>query len=260
MTIERGFVMRHWLFVVAAVIAGCASESNEVESSEGAFSSTTRLTCPKPATPNSLDDLKRLDSCELKALFEDDAAKEATSDVKALASGAYDGVPLCRKDIIPDGNALPPRIRQEIHGENLLMGLLKISNHATNGFAGQIWHGKEFTLAPNASRGSVLNFIDIQSDGINETTRKAAEAVHFIDTKNQWMVLDYTNALTGVRGALEGVSVQLIQHVYDTARLVNAEQNLYLGMAWLVNTPGVYEPGTPNTVPSCYFALKRKQQ
>lgn len=252
--------MRHGMFIAAAaLVAGCAAgESNGApESSEGAFTSKTRLDCATPKTPSSLDDLEKLDSCELKALFESDAAKEATSAPSALASGAYDGVPLCRKDIIPDGSALPPRIRSEIHGESLLMGLLKISNHATNGFASQIWHGKEFTLPANATQGSVLNFIDLQSDGIQETTRKAAEAVHFIDTENKWMVLDYTNALTGVEGLLEGVSVKLITHVYDTARLVNPKENLYLGMAWLVNTPGKYEPGTPNTVPSCYFALKR---
>jgi hypothetical protein len=252
--------MRHWMLVAATLLAGCASgQSNDsAGSSEGNFTAVTRLVCPQPATPNSLDDLTKLDSCELKALFEGELAKQNTSDTTALANGAYDGIPLCRKDIIPDGSALPPRIRSEIHGENLLMGLLKVSDHATNGFAGKIWHGKEFTLPANATKGSVLNFIDIQSDGINETTRKAAEAVHSIDPDNRWMVLDYKDAFTGVEGVFEGVSVQLIKHVYDTARLVNKEQNIYLGMAWLVNTPGVYEPGTANTVPSCYFALKKK--
>jgi hypothetical protein len=247
------------LAALAASAIACGTESSDdnVGEGEGAFTSRTREVCDLPAQPQSLDDLKKLDSCELKSLFEDQANKVQTMGMP-LPNGAYEGVPLCRKDIIVESEQLPPRIK-EIHGARFITGLLKISNTLTNKFANQLWHGKEFTAADGAKEGTVLNFIDVKSEGINETTKKSAEAIHAFDEKNQWMFLDYTPAATGLDGLLEGVSVKLIQHVYDTARVVNAKEGIWLGMAWLVNEPGKYEPGTPNTVPSCYFALKRKQ-
>lgn len=254
--------MRHHalcgLVGIVATMAGCASGSADaVDSAEG---EQTAATCPKPATPSSLDDLKGLSSCQLKALFESDEAKAATSTPAALANGAYEGRALCRKDIIPASAEFPPEVRK-IRGAEALVGLLRTSDTVSNGFAGQVWHGKEFTLATHATRGSVLNFIDFASpEGITTETNKRAEAEYFIDAKNQWMAIDYTNAFTGIDGLLEGVSVKLIQHVYDTARLVNPKEHLYLGMAYIVNTPGKYEPGTPNTVPSCYFAIQRKDK
>jgi hypothetical protein len=243
-------------FAASAMACGGSESEDNVGEGEGAFTGTTRAVCDKAAQPQSLDDLKKLDSCELKGLFEDDANKAQTMGMP-LPNGAYEGIPLCRKDIIPESETLPPKIKA-IHGARFITGLLKISNTLTNKFASQLWHGKEFTAPDGARQGTVLNFIDVQSEGINETTKKSAEAIHAFDETNQWMFLDYTPAATGLDGLLEGVSVDLIQHVYDTARVVNAKEGIWLGMAWLVNDPGKYEPGTPNTVPSCYFALKRK--
>jgi hypothetical protein len=257
--------MRHVLMLGLTVMAvACGGQdSDDVGGSEGAFSSTTRTTCESAPAPNSLEDLAKLDSCQLKAMFESDAAKTATVG-SALPDGPHDGMPLCRKDILPSAAELPAGVAA-ISGAKFLISLLKISNHLDNAFASALWHGKEFTAEPGAKRGSVLNFIDLRTQGIDETTRKSAEAVHFIDTDNQWMVLDYTNAVTGLPGKLgkfdqlEGITVDLITHVYDTARLVNPEKGIYLGMAYLVDEPGKYEPSKPKSVvPSCYFALRKK--
>jgi hypothetical protein len=91
-----------------------------------------------------------------------------------------------------------------IQGSELLIDLLHLSGSFDNGFAGALWHGKQFTARPGATRGSVLNFIDLDSNGITPTTRKSAEAVHFHDPVNRWMVLDYSKAVTGLDGLLQG--------------------------------------------------------
>jgi hypothetical protein len=249
--------MRHVLLLgllttLATVACGGGSSSDGTDGSGAAISSGT--TCDPAQTPNQVGDLQNLSSCQLKSLFDSEFAKQTTSDAPLL-NGPYDGTPLCRKDILPAGSQLPAGVKA-ISGASILIDFLHISNHLDNGFAGSLWHGKEFTTPPGAKQGTVLNFIDITTPGIQETTRKSAEAVHFHDDVNQWHVLDYTNAVTGLDGLFEGISVKLIAHVYDTVRLVNPDKQIYLGMAWLVDQPGKFVANDPSAaVESCYFAL-----
>jgi hypothetical protein len=244
------------LAALTAGIAGCAggSDADSSGGSANAFSSAP-TTCSPAQTPNSFEDLQALDSCQLKSLFESEFAKQMTMSAP-LPNGPYDGIPLCRKDIIPTGSGLPAGVRA-ISGAPLIIDIFKLSNSLDNTFASALWHGKEFTAGPGAQQGSVLNFIDLDSKGINADTHKSAEAVHFHDLQNEWMVLDYSKAVTGLQGALAGISVEIISHVYDTVRLVNPDQSIYLGMAWLVDKPGVYQANNPAAaVQSCYFALR----
>jgi hypothetical protein len=250
--------MRHsalFLGIVAlTAAAGCAGSGSDDSTGGSAAAVSTTATCTADA-PSSVDDLSAMDSCHLQALFEDADVKKATTG-SPLLNGPYDGTPICRKDILPLGSQLPAGVKA-ISGAPALIDFLHLSNTIDNNFASSLWHGKEFTSPPGAKQGTVLNFIDITTPGITATTRKSAEAVHFADAENQWLVLDYTNAVTGLDGLLSGISVEIISHVYDTVRLVNADKQIYLGMAWLVDKPGHYEANNPAVaVPSCYFALQ----
>ena len=240
--------------LTATAVAGCASGSESDDGTGGAAALSGSGTCTADS-PSSVDDLSQMDSCHLKALFEDEKVMQAT-DGSALLNGPYDGTPLCRKDIIPLGSQLPAGVKN-ITGAPALIDFFHLSNTIDNDFAASLWHGKQFTTPPGAKQGSVLNFIDITTPGITATTRKSAEAVHFADPENHWLVLDYQNAVTGLDGLLAGISVEIISHVYDTVRLVNADKQIYLGMAWLVDKPGHYEANNPAAaVESCYFALQ----
>ena len=240
--------------LTATAVAGCASGGGSDDSAGGAAAISSNPQCDAD-NPCTVDDLKNMDSSHLKALFEDQKVLKAT-DGSALLNGAYDGTPLCRKDILPLGSQLPKGVH-DITGAPAIIDFLHLSNTIDNNFAASLWHGKQFTTPPGAKQGSVLNFIDITTPGITDTTRKSAEAVHFADADNHWLVLDYQNAVTGLSGLLAGISVEIIAHVYDTVRLINAEQQIYLGMAWLVDKPGHYEANNPAVaVPSCYFALQ----
>jgi hypothetical protein len=252
--------MRHVVLIGLAALAAVACGGSTSDSADGSEAAVTAGgTCVPAQSPNAFEDLQRLDSCQLKTMFESDVAKQMTQSAPLL-NGPYDGVPLCHKEILPTGSQLPAGVRS-ITGAPLLIDFLHLSDHIDNGFAGSLWHGKEFTTPPGAKQGTVLNFIDITTPGIEATTRKSAEAIHFHDDANGWHVLDYTNAVTGLDGLFEGISVQLIAHVYDTVRLVNPDKNIFLGMAWLVDKPGHYEANNPAAaVPSCYFALKPHQQ
>jgi hypothetical protein len=243
------------LAALTAGIAGCAGGSDSDSSAGSAAAMSAPGTCAPAQTPNTFEDLQALDSCQLNSLFDSEFAKQMTM-VAPLPNGPYDGIPLCRKDIIPSGSGLPAGVRS-ISGAPLLIDIFKLSNTLDNKFASALWHGKEFTAGAGAQQGTVLNFIDLDSNGINSGTHKSAEAVHFHDLQNRWMVLDYSKAVTGLQGLLAGISVEIISHVYDTVRLVNPDQGIYLGMAWLVDKPGVYEANNPAAaVESCYFALK----
>jgi hypothetical protein len=253
--------MRHVLLlglaIVPAFVVGCGG--SESDSASGSAAAVTAGTCAPPPTPNGFEDLQNLSSCQLTSLFQSEFAKQNT-DTAPLLNGDYDGIPLCRKDMLPTVSQLPAGVRN-INGAGLAIDFLGLSNHLDNGFAGSLWHGKEFTTPPGAKQGTVTNFIDMTTPGIEATTRKSAEAIHFHDAVNRWHVLNYAGAVTGLDGLLEGISVQLIEHVYDTVRLVGPEQNIFLGMAWLVDKPGQYEPNNPaEAVASCYFALKPHQQ
>src|SRR5215213_9732899 len=155
------------LAAFAAFAAACGgSGDGSIASGEGAF---IEGETPALAQPQSLDDLQKLDSSKLKALFEDQTNRVQTMGMP-LPNGPYDGIPLCRKDILPSTQELPPRIKDL----NVHTGPLKLSDRLTNKLASKIWHGKEFTAGDGAAQGSVKNFIDVSSDGIQPTTKTSA--------------------------------------------------------------------------------------
>lgn len=253
--------LRRPIFASALVTAlgmfavGCSSSSEEaVDNTDDALETD----CDRPAVPDTLDGLSKYSACQLQKLFESDEAKAATAE-HGIPKGAYDGIPLCRKEVLRTvkSEQMPAGVKA-IGGAKLIYDLLKLSDTFDNTIAKEIWHGKNFTPAGDVV-GDVNNFIDFTTDEITADTKTSAEAKYFIDPDHKWLVLDYQNAATGLP-FLKKVSVELIRQVYDTARLVDKEKGIWVGMAWMVDKPGKYTPEVPNTViPSCYFALKKHQ-
>ncbi len=248
------------VFTSAAFAVGCSGSSSSGDEPEATEGELGVEACSAPRVPTSLAGFEKMKTCQLEALFQSPAAKENTA-AAAIPVGAFEGVPLCRKELLRTvrSSDIPPAVKAL--GIEAILKLLSVSDGFDNKVAGEIWHGKHFTPnAPGAELGFVNNYIDITDRGINDDTRRAAEADYFIDRKadRNWLVLDYKGASTGLRG-LKHFSVELIHQVYDTARLVDKERGIWLGMAWMVQTPGEYSPETPKTVmPSCYFALQRR--
>jgi hypothetical protein len=255
---SSNFLAPFVLATIAFAAAGCSSNSSAADddSSAGALEETS---CTAPAMPTDLDGFKKLSSCQLGKLFDDENAKAVTSRV-GMPDGPYDGIPLCRKDLLKQTKASDlPRGARDAGVSKFIYSLLEVSDTADNSLASEIWHGKLFTREPGAPEGDVLNFIDATENDINADTRKAAEARYFIDQPNQWLVLNYANASSGLR-VLKNVTVDMIRHVWDTARLVDEQRGIYLGMAWFIDKPGEYTPEiSGTTAPSCYFALKRHE-
>lgn len=263
-------VIGPFLVLATAATLGCSSNGSQVAGDSNDALQSADDGCVTPAVPSELADFQGLSSCQLKALFDDEGAKEAT--VRAgLPDGPFDGVPLCRKDVlraVPQ-SSIPPGV-STISGFASIWKFLELSDSIDNAVASKIWHGKYFTPPSSDGSGDVLgyaeigdvnNFIDITSGRISDDARRSAEAKYFIESQSdrRWLTLNYMNAQTGTR-VFQDLSVEFIRHVYDTARLVDAERSIYLGMAWLVDEPGVYSEEPGKMMPSCYFALKKHVQ
>jgi len=246
----------------ATFAVGCSGSSSSEQEPEATEGELGVEACGAPRVPSSLAGFEDMKACQLEALFQSADAKRNTATAP-IPVGAFEGVPLCRKELLRTvrSSDIPAAVKDL--GIEAILKLLSISDRFDNKVAGEIWHGKHFTPnAPGAELGFVNNYIDITDRGINDDTRRAAEADYFIDRRadRNWLVLDYKGASTGLRG-LKHFSVELIHQVYDTARLVDKERNIWLGMAWMVQTPGEYTPEDKKSfMPSCYFALQRKAE
>ncbi len=251
-----------------SALVACGGQGSSDEESAGALEASAThpvgiAACAAPDMPTSLDGFKKLEACSLLSLFESERAHALTREF-GMPDGPYDGVPLCRKEVMRNisSKELPRGVR-EVGGAEALFDALKLSDTANNGIAKAIWHGKLFTRTAGAAMGDVLNYIDVTEKDINADTKRSAEAKYFHDKDRNFIVLDYKAAETGLSSLIK-LDEKIIRQVYDTARLVDKERGIYLGMAYLVDKPGEFTPeardadGNKSFAPSCFFALQKK--
>ena len=149
----------------------------------------------------------------------------------------------------------------------LVLALRALDGNQLNTLASFLWHGKKFTPRTTASLSGVLQSsasdFTVVGDVINNIGRPdvdfSAEALLDVDRPNASLDLDYSAAQTGLElpgnvdiPGISAISVEIIQHVWDRVRLVNADAQLYVGTAFIVDQPGTYDA---SAVPLCNFAL-----
>jgi hypothetical protein len=255
-------------------LGACTQAPVDTEASSSAAIGKEKSACglaADRACPKSLEDLENLSYEDLSAVFE--ASKESNvafqeqlaealaknagavpEDKKALTlAGTYDGRAICRSDKFPLPNQFPRSIRETLAGRALVHLVAWMPDPAINWIAESVWKGKVFDQNPTASGtlGTVVNRIN---------GSLFAEASYLSNASFGSQDLDYQNAKTGLGISLikpvENFSVFVIRHVYDAVRVVNADERLYLGMAYMVDEPGKFDPNT--ALPVCYFAMKPK--
>ncbi len=266
-------IMRHLLLLtitttmmaaMATTVAGCSGSSAEDAGlSEADVTGTTKVCTSDGSCPTTLAELTTMKSGDLHQLF------EAGGMGNEVFSGVYRGVPLCFPSEIPAPEAFPAGARSVIGFDLLVRGVRLLSQDHMNGIAGWIWHGKKFTPRQPGSLADVIAqqrdldmvpIADVKNNIGRTDVDFSAEAILVADRPGRSIDLDYHVAETGLELpgnipilGVSSVSTEIIQHIWDRVRLINAEANLYLGVAYVVDTPGKYDQ---TAVPMCYFALQ----
>lgn len=184
--------------------------------------------------------------------------------------GLYSGLPLCFPREMPPASAFPAGARAETGFDQLVGAFRLLTNNQMNRVAGFIWHGKKFDRHTEDSVSQLLsdragNYLFV-GDVINNIGRTdidfSAEASLLLDRPHNSIDLDYSLARTGLQlpgnipiPGVSKITVPIIRHVWDRVRLVNPDKKLYVGEAYIVDQPGVYDD---RAVPLCFFALTPK--
>jgi len=258
--------------MVVATSLGC-SGSKTVRSA-GAAADTVASGCADPDNcPTRFSQLQSMTSDQLDALFNSGTAGDD------IFSGVYAGLPLCFPSEIPSADQFPQGARAVPGFDLLIKAVQLLTTDQMNALAGFIWHGKKFT--PRADNrpwmydaaGNLLPVSQVLAsqpddyvyvgDVVNNIGRPdidfSAEARLLLDRPNGSIDLDYEVAETGLQlptgvtiPGISGISVDIIRHIWDRVVLVNADEKLYVGVAYVIDRPGVYDS---TAVPICYFAL-----
>jgi hypothetical protein len=200
----------------------------------------------------------------VRELFE----KGSMGDV--VFDGLYSGLPLCFPREMPPASAFPAGARAEVGFDQLVNAFRLLTTNQMNRVAGFIWHGKKFNPHTQDSVSQLLqerggNYVFV-ADVVNNIGRTdvdfSAEASLLLDRPNKSIDLDYSLARSGLQlpgnvpiPGISKITVPIIRHVWDRVRLVNPEKKLYVGEAYIVDQPGVYDA---SAVPLCFFALTPK--
>jgi hypothetical protein len=270
--VQLRFVTMRTLFSIAVatvmttLVAGCSdsgpSSEDDASLGEDAITSAKKVCTRSAKCPSTFGELSKMSSGELKELFD----KGAVGDT--VFKGIYSGLPLCFPQELPRADQFPAGARA-VTGFDPLVGALRLlGQKQMNDLAGFIWHGKKFTPMVNGT----ITTVNAQNQGkplvpiagvVNNIGRTdvdfSAEAVLNLNRRDKSIDLDYHGAKTGLQlplglpiPGISGISTEIIQHIWDRVRLIDPKQNLYLGVAYVVDKPGVYDA---SAVPMCFFAL-----
>jgi hypothetical protein len=251
--------------VVAVLVgaSGCEAESSAVvgHGSAAVSGQTTAVCTSGGVCPAHFSELQSMSSADVGSLFDQGTAGDV------VLNGNYSGLPLCFPDQIPPASSFPAGA-QAVPGFDLLVTAMSaLTPDQLNGLASFVWHGKKFTALTTEPVSQLLqeragDFVFV-ANVVNNIGRPdvdfSAEALLDLDRPNDSIDLDYSVAQTGLElpgdvniPGISGISVEIVQHIWDRVRLVNADAQLYVGTAYIVGQPGTYD-GT--AVPLCDFAL-----
>lgn len=256
-----------WMSIVVGASAGlwaCSQHDSTSGTAESQNTEAHPICTAAGACPKAFDDLTRLSSANLRELFDKAPMGEDVFD------GSYSGLPLCFPQEMPPASAFPAKARAEQGFDQLIGAFHLLSSAQMNRLAGFIWHGKKFTSHETASVSELLEerpgewvFV---ADVINNIGRPdvdfSAEASLLLDRKHKSIDLDYSFARTGLLlpnnvpiPGISKISLPIVRHIWDRVRLVNPTTKLYVGQAYVIDEPGVYDE---HAVPLCFFALTPK--